>query len=274
MSLELLSELIAKTQQYVKCTNESTYSKGVLLIFGWIRKKPSLQKLQIPIDIISLCANFHGLYFIESDILTTMEQRLNLFTLLSTKLTTKNLSHSKLLYKGSRDGYTTKPFLSKLTNNAPYLFIIKSDWGHIFGGYTTVDTLLVKDKFTGRGKSINSKDEAAFLFVLESIHLKEQKEAYVPVKPKIYPVAPNKVAIGYGNPSDDWKGKDGDGDWLFYFGLSIAIAIRIRCNENPCNRCCFSTAFNQLPPMNEIVGGTSEMDEQYFTVTDLEVYHV
>ena len=45
----------------------------------------------------------------------------------------------KLIYRGSKDGFTAVVFHSKCDKMGPTLIIIKSEFELIFGGYTDID---------------------------------------------------------------------------------------------------------------------------------------
>ena len=75
------------------------------------------------------------------------------------KMRKSNENHIKfqLLYRGSKDGFTSKNFHSLCDNKAPTLMIMKSDKGQVFGGYTS-ETWNVDNKY--------KNDSTAFLFSL------------------------------------------------------------------------------------------------------------
>lgn len=65
----------------------------------------------------------------------------------------------KLLYRGSRDGFSAQNFHSRCDNIAPTISIVKSkDYGRLFGGYTTKTWNAAVDNYV--------KDEDAFIFSL------------------------------------------------------------------------------------------------------------
>ena len=40
-----------------------------------------------------------------------------------------------LLFRGTRDGFTSESFISKCVNQGPTVFIVKSEKGKVFGGF-------------------------------------------------------------------------------------------------------------------------------------------
>ena len=41
----------------------------------------------------------------------------------------------ELLFRGTRDGFTSESFISKCVNQGPTVFIVKSEKGKVFGGF-------------------------------------------------------------------------------------------------------------------------------------------
>lgn len=64
----------------------------------------------------------------------------------------KILGNTKLLYRGSRDGFTHKAFHSLCDNQGPTIILIRSSQEQVFGGYASVSWNSEGEKF-GDGKS-------------------------------------------------------------------------------------------------------------------------
>ena len=67
----------------------------------------------------------------------------------------------KLLYRGSRDGTTSKIFHEKCDHQGPTITLYKNDKGYIFGGYTPLS-------WTSKSGYYSAPD--SFLFTLTNIH--------------------------------------------------------------------------------------------------------
>ena len=67
----------------------------------------------------------------------------------------------ELLYRGSRDGSTSKAFHDKCDNQGPTITLYRNDKGYIFGGYTPIS-------WTNEGNY--KKDKNCFIFTLYNIH--------------------------------------------------------------------------------------------------------
>lgn len=91
----------------------------------------------------------------------TMKQDLDLYELLTTRLS--NIRRFKSLYKASEHNYSTKQFHSLCDNKGATITIIKSEFGNVFGGYTSKSWKICT---TYNGSHVTDKD--AFLFMLES----------------------------------------------------------------------------------------------------------
>ena len=67
----------------------------------------------------------------------------------------------KLLFRGSRDGMTSKVFHDKCDNQGPTLSLFRNEKGHIFGGYASISS-------TNSGENKNADE--SFLFSLTNIY--------------------------------------------------------------------------------------------------------
>ena len=71
------------------------------------------------------------------------------------------LKKMELLFRGSRDGMTSKDFHDKCDNKGQTITLYQNQKGNIFGGYTSIP-------WTSDGKWHNDKN--SFLFTLTNIH--------------------------------------------------------------------------------------------------------
>ena len=68
----------------------------------------------------------------------------------------------ELIYRGSRDGLTSKDFHNKCDNKGPTICLYKNEKGNIFGGYTSISWL---------SNSKEVLDKNSFIFTLTNIHV-------------------------------------------------------------------------------------------------------
>jgi len=69
-----------------------------------------------------------------------------------------------LLYRGSRDGFTSKDFHDTCDNKGPTLTIVKTKDGYVLGGYSNTSWSIYE--FPGEVRVIYKKADKAFLFLL------------------------------------------------------------------------------------------------------------
>ena len=72
----------------------------------------------------------------------------------------------ELIYRGTRDGTTSKIFHEKCDNKGPNICLYRNDKGYIFGGYSSIS-------WTNKGGHHLAKD--SFIFTLTNIHNTEPK---------------------------------------------------------------------------------------------------
>ena len=89
--------------------------------------------------------------------LISIAQDLELFKLISTKLS--NIHRFNLLFRASDHEYGASKFHDYCDNKGPTISIIQSNWGNIFGGYTSKSWKSERRPY---------KDENAFLFLIKS----------------------------------------------------------------------------------------------------------
>lgn len=113
---------------------------------------------KIPNELIKLiCDYFGGVLFGDSTLLNHKQSE-QLIQLLSQRF---SFNQTQLLLNSTKDEHTRQVYIERLSNNAPYLFLIETNHGNIFGGYTTID-------ITAKGKEGPYYDDGkAFVFVLK-----------------------------------------------------------------------------------------------------------
>ena len=67
----------------------------------------------------------------------------------------------ELLYRGTRDGTSSKIFHDKCDNQGPTITLYRNDKGYIFGGYSSI---------SWENKGDYKKDKNCFIFTLYNIH--------------------------------------------------------------------------------------------------------
>eukprot|EP01084_Bolivina_argentea_P278544 475905_1 len=227
----------------------SRFYRNKSLVHGYIRMFQNIYgcKLIIPSDIITICFNF---YFIQLDsLILTADQTLNDFhRLLSSKISLQRFDEAKLLFRASEDDAAT--IVEKLTDNGPYLFVIKSTDNCIFGAYFTENI----DE-TNQGKHI--ADVSAFLYVL--------KGASHNCKPEIYSI---KSPIGTSAIYHNFYG------YWFIFGPSGADIVFFKGLFTQNHYCCMNRGdnlFYEIPKQQTLVG----TNERYnFMLSEMEIYHI
>lgn len=141
----------------------------------------------------------------------------------------------RLLYRGSRDGYTAKAFHQKCDNQGPTLVLVESNHGKIFGGFADAP-------WTSKG--IYATSDNNFLFSLD-------EQSYYPVKAAQRQWAQYCTA-SYG-PT---------------FGGGHDLFIADNCNYNNSSMSLGLTYESRNHAASKITGGTS------FTVKEIEVFAV
>eukprot|EP01084_Bolivina_argentea_P128460 227073_1 len=189
----------------------------LLLICGYIRSNCKQMAMYVPFALKVLSSDFYGHYFNQSVILKTMKQRFNLFTLLTSNASSsiKNINETKLLWKLSDDGDDGNLFLDKLRNSAPYLFVMKTEYGNICGGYTTFDC---------NKSPIKEIDKYAFVFVLEEYGYYKND-----IISEIFPAIAEPVNVSAKNRYNiNYFGGNWDKMYLFIFGPADMAPLAVR----------------------------------------------
>eukprot|EP01084_Bolivina_argentea_P274554 468010_1 len=134
---------------------------------------------------------------------------MNFVKLLSSKIS--NIKQFKLLFRTSENKYLASKFHSLCDGTESTICIVKSNFGNIFGGYTSI-----KWESTELWCNSYEQDEKAFLFLIRSDNKLQQKQC-----PIIYDCIDTENAVchyGAGGPS---------------FGLGNDLYISAKCNEHP-----------------------------------------
>ena len=238
MASSLPTELELITFNYIRNHYEKKYKQNVPMALKYLTSKYS--------NMIIGCK------------LLTIKEDLNFFKLLSTKLS--SIRKFNLLFRASDHNYSAAKFHEHCDDKGGTITIIKSNFGNIFGGYTSkswkkLDTVWFK------------KDENAFLFLIKcddkSLQYKcplllELKQKYV------------EYAILCTNHGPT-------------FGGGFDISINDNCNNklhNKSNR--FNTNFScqssyDAPKVTICGGNTTDPDypQKYlFQVIDYEVFQI
>lgn len=156
--------------------------------------------------------------------------------------TTKAEPKFKLLYRGSRDGFSGTSFHSKCDNKGPTVVVIRSNFGKVFGGFTDV---IWKTENTYR------TTKNAFLFSIDKkakYHIKSGCEK-------------NAIRCHGGGPSF------GEGD-IRIFDTNVQSLLGDSSSNFPCTYNCNEYPYPGDGKSNFLAGANK------FTVSEIEVYSV
>ena len=143
----------------------------------------------------------------------------------------------KLLYRGSRDGFSSQNFHSKCDNQGPTVTVIKSTTGHLFGGYNA-------DSWDSSGQ--DKTNPQCFIFTLTNPH------GFPPTKFFYKSGRSSYCHSGYGP----------------IFGGASDIAVFDNCNSNNCSSTGFPASYDDsLGKGTETFTGADK-----FTVSEIEVF--
>eukprot|EP01084_Bolivina_argentea_P103950 186174_1 len=146
-----------------------------LIVWYYVRShyENKFNKINIPMPLKYLILNFSK-YIIGSTLLTNKED-MNFVKLLSSKIS--NIKHFKLLFRASEHEYLASKFHGLCDGKAPTICIVKSNFGNIFGGYTSIGW---KSLYRRTG----AMDDKTFLFLIRSSNETQQKQCPVIYKSK------------------------------------------------------------------------------------------
>ena len=127
----------------------------------------------------------------------TFKEDLDFFRLLSTKISSR-MKRCRILYKASDNEYSAAKFHQLCDGKGPSITIIKSNFGNIFGGYTSKKwpSINAKENYV--------KDDKAFLFLIRSNDTIQQSQC--PQSFDIIDEDRNAITSckGYGPLFGDW----------------------------------------------------------------------
>lgn len=138
--------------------------------------------------------------------LLTMKEDLHLYDSLLTKIKSQ-IKAFRILYKASDNNYSAETFHELCDGKASTLTIIESNFGNVFGGY-------MKIPWKSEAKPVY--DDDAFLFLIRSNELKEQKKC-----PQMFDIKTSHLA----QPLSVWQERGP------LFGAGYDISIGGKCND-------------------------------------------
>ncbi len=230
-----------------------------LIVWHFIRNKyeNKSNQINVPMPLKYLIVSFSK-QIIGSQLLTVKED-IDFVQLLIKKVS--NMKRFNLLMRATKDGFTAKTFHNKCDNkNGPTITIVKSQFGNIFGAYTTVPWT---------SKLGLKADKDAFLFLIRSSHHLEQKEC-----PLIFGIKEkwSEYAVRHYSTCGPAFG----GDLLIRDNCNVNATTNHQSGINFVNQCYYEYGkFN-----GTLSGGTGRTDilsmatESYFVVLDYEVFQI
>ena len=154
-------------------------------------------------------------------------------------------NNMELLYRGSRDGMTSKIFHDRCDNKGPTITLLRNDKS-IFGGFND-------NSWTSNSKYINSSN--CFLFTLVNVHN---------IEPTIFPFKNNKE-YQYSTYNNSINGP------CFGRGYDIGIYQSDFLNNN--SNCNFPYSFIDTTGKGKsIFTGDLNNDKEYFRVKEIEIF--
>eukprot|EP01083_Nonionella_stella_P090847 253879_1 len=235
-----------------------TTSEWILVIWGYIRVEiEDVINVDIATDIKQLIAQFSRPYF-DSKILSLNEQLEFIELLSQNKLTDIKRKQVQLLYRASEHNYLADKFHELCNGHAPTLVVIQNNFGHVFGGYTTI-------KWQSTPTTVGGRDENAFLFLIRSSNANERV-------PMIFDCVHPNTAVFHSNTRGP------------VFGQGADISIADKCNHAKYDdleygsRCYGWKAKNQgtyAYQGNQLCGGDQKcINTYYFAVEEYEVFEI
>ena len=161
-----------------------------LLVWGWIKEKQKKTQ-NIPVAIKYLIKKWTRKSFHDSHIIS-FRQDFKLSTLMESKLLTNKMNY-QLLFRASENKYSSQAFHAACdseNDNCKTIVIAQSEWGNIFGGYTSKSWSSSSEKESTSSWSLGifKKDSSAFLFLLHDRDKEENKKC-----PIIFNITPQSV---------------------------------------------------------------------------------
>ena len=221
-----------------------------LLVYGYIRSEIESNKswtLTIPAPIKDLCTKYHGFVFTESNILNNSQQ-LALWKLLSQKV---KFHQTELLYNALRDGFTEDGFYKNIEGKAPTIIIAHTNYGNIYGVFTTVNW---------QKGAARSTDPYAFVWLLRS-------DKGDDVKPQIFASNTRSMEVFQ-------SGQTGGG--TICFECPAAFSFNDNCNIKESNVAYKNDAYG-ITDGSLLCGGNKQAtyEEGYaFGCVDVEIFEI
>ena len=239
-------------------------SDSELVIWNYVRNQyENLKHAQnVPMALKYLILQFSKK--IISSKMLTVKQDIEFFKSLISKL--PSIRKLKLLYRASENAFSSTKFHELCDDEGPTIAIIESNWGNIFGGYTTKSWKKDDDDYYfGMYKT----DENAFLFMIKSNDGAIQKQCPLILEMRDKKEEKSKCAIYC------------DSRYGPTFGSGHDICIRGKCNEEVDEkRGNYSYSLSQCTfefPNDNLSGSkirTVASDAPLFQVIDYEVFKV
>lgn len=225
-------------------------------VFGFVRTELQYEISQIiPDEIIMICYAYYGHDFITSLILNGAE-RDRLWHLLLSKQPNLIAGTTRKRFTASQDGFDSNSFYSKCSNLSPSILVIRSNWGSIFGAFTSIPWKI------DEGYSLSNIHDT-FLFSLSNNRIFEIKERDL------------EYAVYHGGRG----AKDLDSDLIFYFGAAAGLLVYDNCDQRDDNfaygghKCGY-----EIPSGNMLCGGNQRnsdyTDKFEFRVENYELFTV
>lgn len=163
----------------------------------------------IPDEIIMICYDYFGHDFCHSLILNGAE-RDRLWHLLLSKQPNLIAGTTRKKFTASEDGFDSNSFYSYCSGLSPSILVIKSNWGSIFGAFTSIPWQI------DAGYSLSNN---TFLFSLTNDRIFEIKERDL------------EYAVYHGGRG----ARDLDSDLIFYFGAAAGLLLYDNCDQRDDN---------------------------------------
>ncbi|KAM3144304.1 hypothetical protein pb186bvf_003468 [Paramecium bursaria] len=162
-----------------------------------------------------------------------------------------NIRKTKLLYRGSRDGFFTDQFYQRCSEQGPTLTLIKSKEGQkIFGGFTYLSWTIPN------GCWISKTDLGAFVFSLSH-----------GTKHELYAEQSNSICMFKG--TEQWAPCfGGKGNWIY------DIIISDKCNENALSQSDLGKNYKLPQGFNMEMGKTYLAGSHKYTVEEIEDIYI
>eukprot|EP01084_Bolivina_argentea_P103945 186166_1 len=226
-----------------------------LVVWYFVRREyeHKFDQIDIPMALKYLIRNFSNP--IIGSKLITIKEDLYFIELLLTKLS--NIYKFNLLYRASENEYLANKFHELCDGKGSNICIVKSNFGNIFGGYTSIGW-----------ESDNEYDDKAFLFLIRSSEEAQQKQC-----PIVYDI--NDInginAVIYGE------------NYGPTFGIGHDLYISDKCEEYPQNKCwlndnyVYEESYEYPSDHKPICGGNlkdAEIELYFFQVLEYEVFQL